>query len=222
MFGIKKPASAKDLRDMLPSLHSFVDVAVKNGPKGSVCFEAAGSKSFTTSALTGMSAGQTASFLYSNALGRYRFSATITAVDAKQATFALPARVDTVQRFSGAHRRNTVRVDTTVAMQWRYAPAGRLETEYHKGVVSDISRTGCSLTTERPMKIGNVLELKVPILPGGANVILRAETMRIDAIASLKKHSIGLKFTHLTPEGDRAVFDFINRRQTELRGRGLG
>ena len=49
-FGKKAP-SIKELREMMPSLHSFVDIAVRNGPKGSVCFENAGLKTFATSAV---------------------------------------------------------------------------------------------------------------------------------------------------------------------------
>src|SRR5580698_1853735 len=98
LFGKKAP-SGKQLRTMLPSLHSFVEVAVRNGPKGSVCFENAGTSTFVTSTLPGLSPGQTASFNYSNSGGKYRFVAAVKAVDAKQATFALPGKIDTLQTF---------------------------------------------------------------------------------------------------------------------------
>jgi c-di-GMP-binding flagellar brake protein YcgR len=221
-LGLKKAPSAKQLRDMLPALHSFVDVAVKNGPKGSVCFENAGVKTFVTSALPGMAAGQSANFLYSNTGGRYRFTATITAVDDKQATFAIPGRIETVQKFAGTHKRTTVRVDTTVAVQWRYAPTGKIQTEWQKAVVSDISRTGCSLTTEKAIKAGNTLELKMPLLAGGEMLVVRAEAMRVSQIETSKKSNIGLKYAGISAETDRAILDYINRRQTALRGRGLG
>jgi len=221
-LGLKKAPSPKQLRDMLPALHSFVDVAVKNGPKGSVCFENAGVKTFVTSVLPGMAAGQSVNFLYSNTGGRYRFNATITAVDDKQATFAIPARIETVQKFAGAHKRTTVRVDTTVAVQWRYAPTGKIQTEWQKAVVSDISRTGCSLTTDKAIKTGNTLEVKMPLLAGGEMLVVRAEAMRVSQIETSKKNNIGLKYAGLSPETDRAVLDYINRRQTALRGRGLG
>jgi hypothetical protein len=58
LLGFKKPPSPKQMRSMLPALHSFVDLVVKNGPKGSVCFEHAGVKTFVTSALAGMAAAQ--------------------------------------------------------------------------------------------------------------------------------------------------------------------
>src|ERR1700761_9159774 len=99
LLGIKKASSAKQLREMLPALHSFVDVAVRNGPKGSVCFENAGVKTFVTSVLPGMSPGQVASFNYANAGGKYRFNAAVKAVDAKQATFEVPGKIETVQKY---------------------------------------------------------------------------------------------------------------------------
>jgi c-di-GMP-binding flagellar brake protein YcgR len=222
LLGLKKGPSPKELREMLPALHSFVDVAVKNGPKGSICFENAGTKTFLTSALDGMAAGQSVNFLYSNAHGRYRFTATVTATDGKQATFAMPARIDTVKKFTGAHKRTTARIDTTVAMMWRYAQVGKIATEWQKAVVSDISRTGCSLATDKAIKVGNTLELKLPLRAGGGDVELRAEAMRVDTIAATKKFSVGLKFSSGQPDAERAVLDYINRRQTDLRGRGLG
>jgi c-di-GMP-binding flagellar brake protein YcgR len=222
MLGFKKAPSAKQFREMLPALHSFIDIAVKNGPKGSICFESAGAKSFLTSALPGMAPGQTVSFLYSNTRGRYRFTATITSTDGKQATFAMPSRIDTVQKFAGAHKRSTVRMDTSVAMTWRYAQVGKIASEWQKGSVSDISRTGCSLNTAVPIKVGNVLELKLPVLTNGEDVEVRAEAMRVDAIGTTKRFTVGLKFVQAKPETERAVVAYINRRQTELRGRGLG
>ena len=151
-FGKKAP-SIKELREMMPSLHSFVDIAVRNGPKGSVCFENAGLKTFATSVLPGMSAGQQVSFNYSNTGGKYRFSTAVKAVDAKQATFELPGKIETVQKFGGTRKRTTVRIDTTVTVQWRYSSTGKIESEWQKGVLSDISRTGSSLTIDRPEDI---------------------------------------------------------------------
>ncbi len=207
---------------MLPALHSFVDVAIKNGPKGSICFENAGLKTFLTSAIAGMAVGQHVSFLYTNASGRYRFTATITATDGKQATFAMPSRIETVQKFSGAAKRTTARIDTTVAMSWRYAQVGKIESVWQKAFVSDISRSGCSLATDKAIKVGNMLELKLPLKTNGGEVALRAEAMRVDTIESTKKFSVGLKFLPGQVDAERAVLDYINRRQTDLRGRGLG
>jgi c-di-GMP-binding flagellar brake protein YcgR len=222
MFGIKAASSSKQIREMLPSLHSFVDCAVRNGPKGSVCFENAGLKTFTTSVLPGMSPGQQASFNYSNTGGKYRFSAVIKSVDDKQATFDMPGKIETVQKFGGSRKRTTVRIDTTVTIQWRYSSTGKIESEWQKGVLSDISRTGSSLATDKVIKTGNILELKIPLAQDGTPILVRADVRRVDKIENTSKYNVGLAFHPLKPDAERAVIEFINRRQVDLRNRGLG
>jgi c-di-GMP-binding flagellar brake protein YcgR len=221
LFGKKAP-SGKELREMLPSLHSFVDVAVRNGPKGSVCFENSGAKTFITSVLPGMAVGQQVSFNYSNTGGKYRFSTAVKAVDAKQAIFEIPGKIETVQKFGGSRKRTTVRIDTTVTVQWRYSSTGKIESEWQKGVLSDISRTGSSLTTDRTIKVGNILELKIPLAGDAPPTAVRADARRVDKIEGTAKFNVGLAFHPLKAEADRAIIDFINRRQTDLRNRGLG
>jgi c-di-GMP-binding flagellar brake protein YcgR len=221
MFGIKAAPSSKQLREMLPSLHSFVDVAVRNGPRGSVCFENAGTKTFTTSVLPGMSPGQQASFNYSNTGGKYRFSAAVKAVDDKQATFEMPGKIETVQKF-GSRKRTTVRIDTTVTIQWRYSSTGKIESEWQKGVLSDLSRTGSSLATDRVIKTGNIIELKIPLAQDGVPILVRADARRVDKIENTSKYNVGLAFHPLKAEAERAIIEFINRRQVDLRNRGLG
>jgi c-di-GMP-binding flagellar brake protein YcgR len=222
IFGIKKAPSTKQLREMLPSLHSFVDISVRNGPRGSVCFENSGVKTFVTSVLPGMSPGQQVSFNYANTGGKYRFSTAVKAVDAKQATFDIPAKIETVQKFGGSRKRTNVRIDTTVTIQWRYGATGKIESEWQKGVLSDISRTGSSLATDKVIKIGNILELKIPLAPSGQPTVVRADARRVDKIENTSKYTVGLSFHPLKPEAERAVIDFINRRQVDLRNRGLG
>jgi c-di-GMP-binding flagellar brake protein YcgR len=222
MFGIKSAPSSKQLREMLPSLHSFVDVAVRNGPKGSVCFENAGIKTFVTSVLPGMSPGQQVSFNYSNTAGKYRFNAAIKAVDDKQATFEMPGKIETVQKFGGSRKRTTVRIDTTVTVQWRYSSEGKIESEWQKGVLSDISRNGSSLACDRVIKTGNIIELKIPLSQDGAPIQVRADARRVDKIENTSKYNVGLAFHPLKADAERAVIEFINRRQVDLRNRGLG
>jgi c-di-GMP-binding flagellar brake protein YcgR len=222
MFGIKSAPSTKQLREMLPSLHSFVDVVVRNGPKGSVCFENAGIKTFVTSVLPGMSPGQQVSFNYSNTGGKYRFSAAIKAVDDKQATFEMPGKIETVQKFGGSRKRTTVRIDTTVTIQWRYSSTGKIQSEWQKGVLSDISRTGSSLATDREIKTGNIIELKIPLSQDSDPIVVRADARRVDKIENTSKYNVGLAFHPLKADAERAVIDFINRRQVDLRNRGLG
>jgi c-di-GMP-binding flagellar brake protein YcgR len=223
LFGFKKAPSTKQLREMLPSLHSFVDVAVRNGPKGSVCFENSGVKTFVTSVLPGMSPGQQVSFNYQNTGGKYRFSTAVKAVDDKQATYDIPGRIETVQKFGGSRKRTNVRIDTTVTIQWRYSSTGQIQSEWQKGVLSDISRTGSSLATDKIIKTGNILELKIPLSQDGtAPVTVRADARRVDKIEGTSKYNVGLSFHPLKPDAERAVIDFINRRQVDLRSRGLG
>jgi hypothetical protein len=222
-LGIKKAASPKQVREMLPSLHSFVDVAVRNGgPKGSVCFENAGIKTFITSVLPGMSPGQQVSFSYSNTAGRYRFNTAVKAVDAKQATYDIPGKIETLQTFGGSAKRTNVRIDTTTSVQWRYSSTGKIESEWQKGVLSDISRAGSSLATDKTIKTGNILELKIPLNPAGTPTLVKAEAKRVDKIEGTAKFNVGLAFHPLKPDAERAIIEFINRRQVDLRNRGLG
>ena len=221
-LGLKKAPSAKQLREMLPALHSFVDVVVRNGPKGSVCFENAGIKTFVTSVLPGMAPGQSVSFSYTNSAGKFRFNTAVKAVDTKQATFDVPGTIETVQKFAGAHKRTNVRIDTTVQIQWRYSSEGKIESAWQKGVLSDISRTGSSLATDKTIKSGNILELKIPLSASGAPTMTKAEAKRVEKIEGTQKFNVGLLFQRLSPEAERAIIDFINRRQVDLRNRGLG
>jgi c-di-GMP-binding flagellar brake protein YcgR len=221
-LGLKKAPSAKELRAMLPSLHSFIDVSVRNGPKGSVCMENSGLKTFSTSVLPGMKPGQQAIFAYQNANGKYRFTASVTSVDAKQATYEMPGKIETVQKFHAAAKRKTVRIDTTVAAQWRYAPTGKIESPWQKGTLSDISRTGSSLATDTAIKSGNILELSIQLAANGQPTIVRAEAKRVDKIEGRSNYTVGLAFHPLKPEAERAIVEFINRRQVDLRNRGLG
>lgn len=219
-LGIKQAPSPKQLRAMLPAMHQFIDVAVRNGPKGSVCFENVGAKTFVTSTIPGLASGQLVIFNYQTSTGKYRFNAAVKGVDAKQATFDIPGKIETVQKFAGSAKRTNVRIDTTVAVQWRYAPAGKIETEWQKGVLSDLSRAGSSLAADREVKVGNVLELKIPL--GIDPIAVRADARRVDKIGGKAKYNIGLAFQALKPDAERAIIEFINRRQVDLRNRGLG
>jgi c-di-GMP-binding flagellar brake protein YcgR len=221
LFG-KKPPSGKELREMLPSLHSFVDVAARNGPKGSVCFENAGIKTFVTSTLPGLAPGAQVNFVYQNTSGKFRFNATVKSVDDKQATFEIPSKIETIQRFGGAKKRTNVRIDTTVNVQWRYGSTGKIESEWQKGVLSDISRTGSSLAADREIKNGNIIELKIPLRADGTPITVRADARRVDKIGGTQKFNVGLAFHPLRPDDERAIIEFINRRQVDLRNRGLG
>ena len=51
---------------------------------------------------------------------------------------------------------------------------------------------------------------------------VRADARRVDKIEGTSKYTIGLSFHPLKAETDKAIIEFINRRQVDLRNRGLG
>jgi len=220
LFGIRSKPSAKELREQLPAIHSFIDCITRGGPKGQVCFEGIGPKTCTISVLPGMQAGQAVALSYTNASGKYSFESSITSVTAQQATLEMPDRIKTVQKFAGARARNTVRIDTTVNVQWRFTPAGKIATDYAKASLSDLSRGGAQLTIDRELKIGQKVDVLTPLAADGPPALLQGEVRRVDKTRT-GKYNAGLRFVNLKPEVDHAISDFINRRQADLRSRGL-
>ena len=220
LFGIKSRPSAKDLRDQLPALHSFIDCTTRGGPKGQVCFEAVGPKTVTTSILPGMQAGQAVVLSYTNASGKYSFESAISSVNGQQATLSLPHRIKVLQTFAGARQRNNVRIDTTVNVTWRFTPAGKIATDYLKATLSDLSRGGAQLTVDRELKVGVKVDVMVPLAADGNSMLVQGEVRRIERTRT-GKYNAGLRFLELKPEVDRGISEFINRRQADLRSRGL-
>jgi len=220
IFGIRSKPSAKELREQLPAIHSFVDCATRGGPKGQVCFEGIGPKTVTTSALPGMQAGQAVTLSYTTASGKYSFESSIASVSAQQATLALPDRIKVLQKFAGTRHRNAVRIDTTVNVTWRFTPAGRIATDFQKGSLSDLSRGGAQLTLDRELKVGQKVDVQAPLAANGPAVLLQGEVRRLDKTRT-GKYNAGLRFVDLRPEADQAISEFINRRQADLRSRGL-
>ena len=90
-----------------------------------------------------------------------------------------------------------------------------------RATIRDISRGGCALNTDRALKLGTQIEVKLALSERGAPITLLAEVMRHQEIKSSGKHSHGLRFHGVRPEEDHAIIDFINRKQAELRSRGL-
>jgi c-di-GMP-binding flagellar brake protein YcgR len=52
-------------------------------------------------------------------------------------------------------------------------------------------------------------------------LLLLGEVMRSSKIETSGKVSLGLRFNGLSPGEDRAIMEFINKRQAERRSRGL-
>ena len=93
--------------------------------------------------------------------------------------------------------------------------------EFAKATIRDISRGGCSLIIDRELKPHTTVEVRMKLKPEAPAMTLLGEVMRHEKIKSSGKFSHGLRFQGLRPDEDQAIIDFINRRQAELRSRGL-
>ena len=222
LLGFGRKSAAPQLKLRLPQVNSFVDVTIAGGgPRGSVCLEALADRTFTVGGLPGTKVGDTGVFSYANPVGRFRFSAKCVALRERTAVFAIPDRVETLQVFSGASQRTAVRIEATLPAHWRFAPGGKGTGDYMRGSLTDISRSGASLTVDREVKKGGFIEMRFAVSTAATPLLLLAEVMRTSDIGNTKRHSLGVKFHGSKPDDDRAITDYINRRQAERRNRGL-
>jgi hypothetical protein len=222
MLGLRPRPLSDQLKLKLPQLNSFVALAMTgSGPRGSVCVESLTDRNFTVVALPGTNTGATGVFTYENAVGKFRFASKCVALRAGVATFAVPERIEALQVFAGAQHRNAIRLDATLTARWRFAPGGRGSGEFARASLTDISRTGASLIVDREIRRGTYLETCFAISPAEPPLVLLGEVMRSSAIDSSKKISLGLRFNAVKPAEDRAITEFINKRQAERRNRGL-
>jgi c-di-GMP-binding flagellar brake protein YcgR len=104
---------------------------------------------------------------------------------------------------------------------WRLTNNGKGTGEYLKGSIRDISRGGCALIMDRQCKVGQMLEIKMNLRGDAPPLQVLGEVMRVETIPTSGKHSHGLRFQALSPDEDRAILEFINKRQADLRSRGL-
>ncbi len=204
----------------LPQPNSFVDVVVGGRQSRSVTVESVGPRGVVTRDVLGRP-GETAVILYSTSGGRYRAATKIVGVNATSTHFDTPKRIELVGSTSGSQKRSSVRLDTLVQGHWRFAPGGKGSGEFARATVRDISRGGCSLIVDRPVKGGTTVEVRIPLKPDFPPITLLGEVVRHEEIKASGKHSHGLRFHGVTPEEDHAIVDFINRKQAELRNRGL-
>ncbi len=222
LLGFGRKHAPPQLKLKLPQVNSFVDVMVTNGgPRGSVCVESYGDRTLTVGGLGGVQSGDVAVFSYTNPVGRFRFSARCVAMRERAAVFAIPDRVETLQVFSGASQRTAVRIEATLPAQWRPATGGKGAGDYMRGSVTDLSRSGASLTIDREVKKGAYIEARFAVSTASSPLVLLGEVMRLNGVESTKRYSIGVRFHGIKPEDDRAILDFINKRQAERRSRGL-
>ena len=204
----------------LPQVNTFADVIVGGRAARSVTVEACTPKGIVTREVLGRP-GEVATMIYANAAGRYRLQTKIAAVSGSSTQFEFPKRVDLVGASSGAQKRSSVRLDTLVNGSWRFAPGGKGTGDFVRATIQDISRGGCALNTDRPLKMGTMVEVKLALRTDASPITLLAEVMRHQQIRSSGKHSHGLRFHGVRPEEDHAITEFINRKQAELRSRGL-
>lgn len=204
----------------LPQLHSFVEVIVGGRPVKSVTVESVGAKGIVTRDALGR-VGETAILVYTATAGKFRAEAKIAAVTATSTQFDPPKRLSLIGAATGAQKRQSVRLDAIVSGEWRFAPRGVGTGEFAKSTIRDISRGGCSLIIDRALKLHTQVEVKMRLRPEGAPVTLLGEVMRHEEIKSSGKHSHGLRFHGLRPDEDQQIIEFINRRQADLRSRGL-
>src|SRR5580658_315648 len=222
LLGLRPKSMREQTKLKLPQVNTFVELAaIGNGPRGSVCVESVQDKGLAVTTLPGLAAGQLAVFSYQNPHGRFRFSTRCTAVRGKHAHFGMPLRIETLQLFAGAQKRAAVRLDATVPAQWRYAPAGKGTGEFIRASLTDISRSGASLIVDREVKKGTFVEVRFGVSTAATPLALLGEVMRTANIEATKKLSLGLRFHGLKAEEDRAIMEFINKRQAERRSRGL-
>jgi len=220
-LGFKPKNSLNVLRPKLPVLHAFVDISVSKGATAQVSVDAITAKTISTPTFAGLSVGSVVVFIYTNPNGKYRFSTKCTSIKAAEAHFALPAKIEPLQKFGGAQKRTTVRLDATLPASWRFTMQGKGTGEFTRGSLTDISRTGASLIADRDLSKGTQVEVRFSLNSVAAPVELLGEVMRASKIEKSGKNSLGLRFLGVTAADDRAIMEFINSRQADRRSRGL-
>jgi len=222
ILGLRPRALSDQLKLKLPQLNSFVALAMTgSGPHGSVCIETLTDRNLTVTALPGTSTGGTGVFTYENTVGKFRFASKCVALRGGMATFAIPERIEALHVFASAHQREAFRLDANVPVRWRFAPGGRGSGEFARASLTDISRTGASLIVDREIRRGTYLEACFSVNPAAPPLVLLGEVMRSSGIESSKKITLGLRFNAVKPAEERAITEFINKRQAERRNRGL-
>jgi len=118
----------------------------------------------------------------------------------------------------GPDRRAEARLDVTIDGEWRFKPVGKIVASWSKVVISDLSRVGAGMTTDREFKLHDVVEVRMTF-DAAQVVTVDASITRCEKAAG--KFKIGLTFRHPDEESSHIITRFVNKRMTELRGRGL-
>ncbi|MFN2528309.1 MAG: flagellar brake protein [Candidatus Baltobacteraceae bacterium] len=192
-------------------------MSVAGRPPVSITVESNGPKNIITKDVGAVSGS--AVFTYSNPSGKFRFATRIAGSRGDLTVYEMPTKVDTLSSHAGSQQRASVRMDTIVPGMWRRAKNGVGAGDFAKGNVRDISRGGCSLIIGYELPKAAQVEVKLQL--GAMPVIALGEVMRVEHIKTSGKWSHGLRFQGITPAQDKAIMEFINRRQSDLRSRGL-
>lgn len=220
-LGQRSAAAERGLpREMLPIVDSFVDVAVGDRTeRHSVPVDTLDAQTFSTRLLPALGVGERADFLYTTAVGRFRFTTTCCRLDETHAHFKTPTNIKTIVAFGS--KRRWFRVESTMSVQWRYAPGGVGSGDYLKGALSDVSRGGASLVVGREIKCGTQVELRLALGAFVAPVILLAHVLRSGRIASSAKYSAAVCFDSIDDAAVKAIDQFVHERQKVRRDRGV-
>jgi c-di-GMP-binding flagellar brake protein YcgR len=132
--------------------------------------------------------------------------------------FGTPSKKKTAPSKRAAERRAEPRVDTSVSAEWRFKPVGKIASPWSKVVVNDLSRTSATMTCDRALKPQETIDLRTT-LDGKNLIVLDTVIVRCDPAGS--KFKVGMAFRHVDEESSHVITRFINKRMTELRGRGL-
>lgn len=213
----RRPASHAPSPDELPQLHAFLDVFVGGRPPQHVIVEAVDERGILLAGVLGV-AGEAATLVYTTPAGKFRAETRVVSVGENMLLEGIrsPENVGA----GGGQKRRDVRLDALVQGAWRFAPGGKGIGDFGKCSIGDISRGGCSVIVDRELRAGTQIEVRL-YLKAAETLELLAEVMRHHTIAQSGKHSHGVRFVGLRPAEDREIADFINRRQSDLRNRGL-
>lgn len=207
--------------EKLPQLHAFIDLAVGGRTLCQAVVEAIDARGILVGAALGK-AGEQATMIYMTSVGRFKAKARIIALEGPNTLIALPTSATMVGAAGGgAQKRQSVRMDALVSGAWRFAPGDKGTGDFTKCSIRDISRSGCSVILDRELRLGMKIEVRLHLNTSSQPLTLLAEVMRHELIEQSGKHSHGVRFQGVHPDEDQAILDFIHRRQSELRNRGL-
>ena len=220
-FGQAKDDSS--IRAKMPKVHALVTLqraGVTAAANGAIAALEA-NRFVVQSQLRGLP-GQNYVVTFQTPNGKFRFVAKCQESRDEGLIFNYPAKIDTLESGPApSPGRQTVRLDTTVRGEWRVAPAGKGNGVFSRGTISDISRTGASLVLDREFPTGTQVELRLALNSRSAPLLLLGEVMRAKRVDASSKTLHGLKFLGVSPDDDKSILEYINRRQAERRERGL-